>query len=209
MTSTAHADIVADLKAELKAVTDRNMELEERVNELSPTVDIRAMLFRTTKDVEDYFGPKKIDEMVKTRIAAERKAQSRQGFERKDYTPEDVAEIKAALLDSIVDDRVQSTPPDDGWITRTLKMVFEGSLRQVIYEGQVNNTAGSLADGLLVYERKGFKRTEPMLCPAQDCWEEAAVATSGKNKGVALYVGYCSEDHYRRTEKGAPPVPGA
>lgn len=212
MTTTAptpQADVVAELKRQLKEEQKLRETQEKELAALRPTVDIAGRLFRSTDDVRRYFGDKKIAQIVDAQIAFKQKVLNRQGFDRIKYDDEQMAEFVEEVLQAFVDDRLAG-PPEEGWLTRTLKMVApDGSLRQVIYEGQANNVAGSLADGLLIYERKGFKRTDPFLCPSQDCWEPAAVAASGKGKGKWLHSGYCSQDHFTRTEHGAQPVPGA
>lgn len=199
------AQVIAALKKELAAK-------EKEIEQLRPTTTVAHRLFKTTKEVQEYFGEKQLKDMLKTRIAAENKKLNRQGFDRLQYSAEEQAELLEVILQEFVDARLDG-PPAEGWLTRTLKMVKPngGDLVQVIYEGQVNNVAGSLADGLLVYEKKGYKRTDPFLCPAQNCWEEAAVVTSGRNRGKWEHSGYCSADHFERTEMGrqSQKVPGA
>lgn len=212
MTATPTADTVADLKAQLEEERKLRLAAEAEAKRLSPTVDIRGMLFRNTDEVREFFGPKKIKELVDTRLAADNKALNRQGFDRISLTKEEREEFTEEMLQSFIDDRRSVTPPIEGPLTRTIKMVTPDglSLRQMIFEGQVNNTAGSLADGILVYQNKGFKRTDPMLCPSMDCWEPSAVVTSGKGKGRMEFTGYCSQDHYNRTEsRQSRTVPGA
>lgn len=204
------ADIVADLKRQLADEKKARESDRKELEALRPTINIADRLFTTTADVRSYFGGKRIAELVKMRLAAENKRLNRQGFDRLDYSADELDALTETVLQGFLDDRELTTPPAEGWLTRTLKMVApDGSLRQIPYEGQINNVAGSLADGLLVYEKKGFKRTEPMLCPSQDCWVEAAVGAAGKGKGKLAFVGYCSEDHFKRTERGAQLPAGA
>ena len=62
-------------------------------------------------------------------------------------------------------------------------------------EPQINNTAGSLADGIVRYTEKGFKLTEPFLCPRAGCFTPAAL-----NGNQWAYNGYCSQLHQAETE---------
>jgi hypothetical protein len=72
-------------------------------------------------------------------------------------------------------------------------------------ENQINNMAGSLADGIIRYTRKGFKLTDPFLCPRAGCYRPAASDEFNRWR----YDGYCSETHRAQVEGGeASPTAG-
>ena len=82
--------------------------------------------------------------------------------------------------------------------TRRVKLLImrDGmpTIEQIPMENQVNNMAGSLADGIIRYTRKGFKLTDPFLCPRAGCFRPA----ENDELGRWLYDGYCTDKH--RTE---------
>lgn len=198
-------EMIAKLKAELKAEKAASKKKDERIAELKPTRDVTPFMFQTTDDVREFFGEEKLIVKVKERLAAQNRIRMRQGYERLPTDPESIAEMVEELVAELVDDRHSEgvLPSVEGWLDRTLKMIRpDGMLIQIPYEGQINNTAGSLADGIERYRRKGFKLTEPMLCPTKDCYEVAAAHEKGAQKGRWIYDGYCSEDHRNRTERG-------
>lgn len=65
------------------------------------------------------------------------------------------------------------------------------TLEQIPMESQINNMAGSLADGIVRYTRKGFKLTDPFLCPRAGCFRAAAADAGGNWE----FDGYCSDRH--------------
>jgi hypothetical protein len=186
----------AETEAAKAVLAAQVTEQERQIEELKPTRDVAKFLFETPEDVVAHYGDKKLDEMLKATIAEENKARTKQGFDRTTYTPEEFAERKEALVADLLGDRTRWGPPTEGFLDRTMKMIKpDGTLVQIPFEGQINNVAGSLNDGLFRYQQKGYKLTDPMLCPTKDCNETSAI-----KKGKWLYLGYCSEDHYRRTE---------
>lgn len=196
-------DEAAALRDELAAAHARAAALEAELAEQArqieaarPTVDVSKWLWESHEDVIEFYGMDKLREIVDQRIATENKKRTRQGFDRLSYTPEERQEMVGAVVAELLADRLASGPPEEGPLMRTLKMVSPaGELVQIPYEEQVNNIAGSLADGRVRYETKGYKRTRPALCPAKDCFRPAAV-----EDGKFLYFGYCSENHRARTE---------
>ncbi|MCH8198772.1 MAG: hypothetical protein IIA54_01725 [Chloroflexi bacterium] len=59
----------------------------------------------------------------------------------------------------------------------------------------INNLAGSISDAKERYREKGFKMTDPDLCPSQNCYEPSIL-----KGGNFVFKGYCSHDHLARTE---------
>lgn len=183
---------IAVLEAELDAAN-------EKIAELSPSASVAQFNFNSPEDVVAHFGTKALDEKVRHEIAIENKKRTRDGFDRIVYDDELFAEKRAEFIAGLLADRANSQPPHEGWLDRTLKMIKpNGVLVQIPYEGQINNVAGSLADGYVRYERKNYKRTVPLLCPSKDCWNDSLE----DGKGGFTFSGYCSEDHFNRTEKG-------
>jgi hypothetical protein len=68
-------------------------------------------------------------------------------------------------------------------------------------ENQINNMAGSLADGIVRYTRKGFKLTDPFLCPRAGCFKPAGMDEMKR----WLYDGYCTDKHRAEVEGDQTP----
>lgn len=194
--------VVEALRAELAEAKQSLAAKEEEARRLDPTADVSGYLYTTREQVIEFLGADKIAAVVEDRIATENKARTRQGYDRLTYTPGEKAKMRDELIDELLADRDAATPPVEGHLSRSIKMVApDGSLRQIPYEGQINNVAGSLADGYVRYEKKGYKRTRPNLCPTTDCYRPAVV-----ENGSFSFFGYCSRDHYLRTERPENPA---
>ncbi|HEX7098950.1 MAG TPA: hypothetical protein VF377_06890 [Acidimicrobiia bacterium] len=180
-------------------------EKSAKLDGLNPTVDVSPWLWETRDDVVAFYGMDKLREIVEGRIATENKRRTKDGYDRLQYTREEKEAMVDEVIDELLEDRQRTAPPEEGPLARTLKMVAfdpqtnEPRLVQIPYEEQVNNIAGSLADGIVRYTNKGYKRTNPPLCPAQDCFRPSAM-----EGGQFLHYGYCSEDHRARTEPRKP-----
>jgi hypothetical protein len=201
--STEDAEVLrAQLREAAKVIEKQKAELEAN----KPTVNIRHHLFETIEDVKAFYPEKQLRDMALAEIASINKTRMKQGYDPIRPDKEELAELITETMEDLLADRKVNGAPEEGPLLRTLKMVApDGSLRQIPYEGQFNNIAGSLEDGYRKYTKKGFKRTEPMLCPAGGCWE-----VSAEENGEMVHTGYCSVDHFGRTEAGvgAPVVPG-
>lgn len=194
--------IVEALRAELAEAKQALVEKEEEARRLDPTADVSGYLYKTREQVIEFFGVDKLTAVVEDRIATDNKARTRQGYDRLTFTSEEKQRLREDLIDELLADRDQAAPPVEGHLSRSIKMVApDGSLRQIPYEGQINNVAGSLADGYVRYEKKGYKRTRPNMCPTTDCYREAVV-----ENGQFSHFGYCSRDHYLRTERPENPA---
>ena len=194
---------VKDLQKQLRAAHKEIKSQQAELDEMSPTVDIRSRLFKKAEDVHEYFGKQKLRDLAEGQLADENRIRRRSDLSPIRYTDDEWEAAVEGVVEELLEDSVVNGAPTEGPLDRKLKMwnPKDDSIRQVPYEGQVNNVAGSLADGLILYERKGFKRLEPFLCPAGDCFEEADIIGKGKDKGKWRYEGYCSEDHFMRTER--------
>jgi hypothetical protein len=211
--------VIQQLRTDLKREKAAGKKKDEEIAKLRPTQDVTGFMFETADDVRAFYGEERLVNKVKERVATQNRVLMRQGYERLASDDETIAAMVEELVEELVTDRHAegSRPSDEGWLDRTIKMLKpphpktgERALIQIAYEGQINNVAGSLADGIVRYERKGYKRTEPMLCPSKDCWDPAATIDRGAQKGKWAFDGYCSEDHRNRTERGGATqkVPG-
>lgn len=195
---------VLDPDERIAALEAQVEDQQTQIEALKPTRDVSDRVFTDPDDVVAFHGEERIEGMVADRIARQNRQRVREGLDRLPTSgkagKELRTEIRETLIKELLEDRQKVRPPDEGWLDRTLKMVKpDGALVQIPYEVQINNVAGSLADGYVRYERKGFKRTEPMMCPSKDCNEFAAQGADGK----WAFHGYCTEDHFKRTERGA------
>lgn len=193
------------LRAIVASQKDEIAKLRVEIEEAKPTRDASAWLFETIEDVKAFYPMKHLRDLAQAELAAVNKVRMKEGYDRIQFTEEDFESSIDEILEGLLADRKMGAR-EEGPLMRTLKMFApDGSLRQIPYEGQINNIAGSLEDGYRKYTKKNFKRTEPLFCPAQDCWEVAA-----QEEGTMLFTGYCSQDHFNRTEAGAgaPEVPG-
>ena len=70
-------------------------------------------------------------------------------------------------------------------------------LAQLPIEAQINNAAGSIADGILKYRNKGFRVAAPFFCLLFDCWNPVPFDEGGNPVHGMLY---CSQDHQSYVE---------
>ncbi len=164
---------VAELQTEIIALQAKNDDLAEENTRLNPTIDIREMLedrvawlTTNTPDGDRYWLNRAEHEW--TQMTRDRIASNLPPFDIKtnpemfQKTIDDLKAKEAAWGNTEPDEkptrkiklaiyRGGKGPNDseDGWLT----------IEQIPLEGQINNTAGSLADGIIRYTRKGFKIT--------------------------------------------------
>ncbi len=201
---------VVELETEIIALQAKNTELTEENKRLNPTIDISewledrvAWLTNNTPDGDRYWtnrAEREWSEVTRARVK-----DGLEPFRIKDEPEmfeEEITKLKAkeaASLDGEPDEPPSrkiklamyrgGKGPDDsvnGWLT----------ISQIPLEGQINNTAGSLADGIIRYTRKGFKITDPFLCPRAGCFKPAAVDEFNKWQ----WDGYHSEAHRNEVE---------
>lgn len=196
-------DEIAELKRRLNAAKDTIDDQRKKIDETSTTVDIRNRLFRSTGDVHEYFDTQYLRDLAEATLGTENRERRRRDLSPLKFDEEEWEAAIEEVVEDLLADRTLNGAKTEGPLLRTLKMYNpkDDTIRQIPYEGQFNNIAGSLADGLILYERKGFKRVSPFVCPSGDCNEEAALIGSGKNQGKWRFEGYCSDDHFQRTEK--------
>lgn len=188
-------DLSRRLADAMKVIDDQ----DEKIDELRPTRDVTPFLLENAEDVRARFS----DQALKDLANVERIQENRERNARGDFPLPQLEgkELKAAIdraIDMLLADRDMAQPPITGPLDRVLKMVdTSDNLRQIPYEPQINNMAGSLADGYERYRQKGFKMTDPLLCATKDCYNLAAVGADGE----WLFRAYCSADHEARTER--------
>jgi len=198
MTVNAQQDLerqVAELKAELERVK------KER-DQFQPFREVPV--YTTPEEAIEVFGIDHLREIAEEALAKEeRRLRERGRRPRWETDPDGYEKEIARLIDEIASEAVERVtkwvPDDISKIIpqRTIKLVApNGNMVQIPIEAQINNGAGSMADPIERYKRKGFKLATPVRCALRDCWTPAAV--SG---GKLTYAGYCSETH-RQVKEG-------
>lgn len=194
----------AELRARIAELEAANDRLTEQVEDLKPTKDIQAMIDDRVQWLTD--NSPEGDRYWLNRAEAEFKAENRQRA-KDGLTPFNINEFPDMLDDLINQLKTKeamagaqepSEPP-----SRRVKMFVMRNgmptIEQIPMENQINNMKGSLADGIIRYTRKGFKLTEPFLCPRAGCFRPAASDEFGRWQ----WDGYCSETHRREVEGDA------
>ena len=187
------------IKSAIALVDEKDEALQKAealVVEYKPTVDIRSYLMETPDDVRARFSEQTIQDLAEGEIAEVNRVRTKAGHAPIKYDEKEMAKkIDETILDLLAD-RAREAPPVTGPLMRTLKMVKpDGTLVQIPYEDQINNLAGSISDAKERYREKGFKMTDPDLCPSQNCYELSIL-----EGGNFVFRGYCSNDHLTRTE---------
>lgn len=198
--TTVHDDGVdrsdRDLRDRLARLEAKNQELVEENQALKPTVDLGCYFTDRVKWITDN-SPEGEDFWLH-RAEAEFKKENRQRakdglpvFNIKDHPDllkDLIAELQAKAAAAV--NRETTEPP-----SRRVKLLIMRNgmptIEQIPMENQVNNMGGSLADGIIRYTRKGFKLTDPFLCPRAGCFRAAAVDELQR----WLYDGYCTDRH--------------
>ena len=186
----------AALKRRIAELEAENAHLAAETERLKPTVDVSDMLedrvawlTENSPEGEAYW---------RNRAEAQFKSENRQ--RAKDGLPVfNISDHPDILDDLIVELKTKeemakhqqpTTPP-----SRKVKLFIMRNgmptIEQIPMESQINNMSGSLADGIVRYTRKGFKLTEPFLCPRDGCFRPAASDELGR----WAYDGYCTARH--------------
>jgi uncharacterized small protein (DUF1192 family) len=193
----------ADLRARIAALEAENKRLEEEAERLKPTRDVAEMienrvdwLTTNTPEGERYWMNRAEAEYKKTN--KERAKEGLPIFDIKDH-PEILEDLMVELKTK---EAMAKNKPADGPAARKVKLYIERNgmptIEQIPMESQINNMGGSLADGIVRYTRKGFKMTDPFLCPRANCFRPAGTDELGRWE----HDGYCTERH--RTEVEGP-----
>lgn len=190
-------DQILALEAELKEAIERAETAEARVEELKPTRSIEHYLDMSEEGLRARFGEQQIRDIAARELVQINKRRLAEGLTPVSWEGRELEDAIQRVIAGLQADRQLYGPPSEGPLNKTLKMVKpDDMLIQVPYENQINNLAGSIEDAVARYRNKGYKLTEPLLCPSQNCWEKAAM-----NGGVYEFKGYCTEDHMKRTER--------
>lgn len=188
------------MRAELDRLRAEVEKLRSENKDLTPFYT--WPVFKTPEDVREFLGPEKLRESAESMIVAQDRDRGKRGLPPQWSTDRASYEVRIEkLIDEIckeaVDDASKWTRNLSKSIRmRTIKMVkTDGTMIQVPVEPQINNGAGSIADPIERYKRKGYKMASPVRCALRDCFAEAA------NSGGRMTLGgYCSPEHLRHVE---------
>jgi len=196
-TELVEKDAVIDSAIALVNEKDEALQRAEAlVVEYKPTTDVGSFLMETADDVRARFSEQTILDLAEGELAEINRVRLKAGHTQIKYDDDEWEKAIDATIADLLADRQTNGPPVVGPLMRTLKMVKpDGVLVQIPYEKQINNLAGSIADAVARYVDKGFKKTDPDLCPSQNCYEPSIL-----KGGNFVFKGYCSNDHLARTE---------
>jgi hypothetical protein len=185
--------VTAGSEAELRA---RIKELEAENDRLSPTRDIHEMLKDRVQWLTDNSpeGERYWLNRAEAEFKSENLDRAKQGLPTFDV--KDHPEILDDLIVQLKTKEAMGQTGEPGDVpTRRVKLfiIRNGmpTIEPIPMENQINNMAGSLADGIVRYTRKGFKLTDPFLCPRAGCYRPAASDEAAR----WLYDGYCTDKH--------------
>lgn len=199
---------LAELEHELEELRARNAALQEENDKFKPTYDVRGLLNHPVETLSEFFGPDYWRELAEQEFASENRQRMRDGLRPMDPDDRTISDIIVRIQQEKRDQ--PNRIPGSNIAEPAMKkikmvihrpMVFRGRtikypvIEQIPLEPQINNTAGSLADGIVRYTEKGFKLTDPFLCPRNGCMADAAL----DNMNWA-FSGYCSRVHQMETE---------
>lgn len=187
------------------ALRARIAELEEENKALKPTYDLGSMFTDRVKWLTDH-SPEG-EQYWLNRAEAEFKSENRQ--RAKDGLPIFSVKEHPDILDDIINgiktkEIAAASKPVTSPPSRKIKMFIMRNgmptIEQLPLESQVNNMAGSLADGIVRYTRKGFKLTDPFLCPRAGCFKPAGLDEFQR----WAFDGYCTVQHRLEVEGDDP-----
>ena len=190
-----------DLRDRLARLEAANAELVAENKALKPTVDIGDYITDRVKWITDNSpeGDKYWLNRAEATFKKDNMARAKDGlpiFNISDH-PEllDNLVVELKTKEAIANAQEPTEAP-----SRRVKLLIMRNgvptIEQIPMEAQVNNMAGSLADGIIRYTRKGFKLTDPFLCPRAGCFRPAENDELGRWK----YDGYCTDKHRREVE---------
>lgn len=202
---------VNELRARIVAIEAEKAEMREEMEKLRPDVDITAIMYETEEDFERVFDEQYWRDRAQREYASINKQRRIEGL---DIIKVEEAEMQETISRIKQEELAGRRRPADGPADKRIKMVkpnqdgsyFPPHVVSLPYESQVNNVAGSLADGLVIYTTKGYKLTRPFLCPRRKCFRPAAVDLDGN----WAFDGYCTQEHRIEVEKpqNANPMQG-
>ena len=164
-----------DLEVQLKEALERAEAAEAEVVALKPTRPVDKFLDDSVEGIRARFGDEKLKDIAQTELVAINKRRLRDGMPPYEYKGQELKEAIDRVVEEMRADRERNGAHTEGPLFKTLKMVSpDGNLLQMPYETQINNLAGSIEDAIAIYRNKGFKLTEPLLCPSQNCYNPAS-----------------------------------
>ena len=185
-----------DLRDRLARLEAANAELVAENKQLKPTVDIGDYVTDRVQWLTD--NSPEGEKYWLNRAEASFKQDNMK--RAKDGLPVFNISDHPELLDDLIvelktKEAMASTQEPTEAPTRRVKLLIMRNgmptIEQIPMEAQINNMAGSLADGIIRYTRKGFKLTDPFLCPRAGCFRPA----QNDELGRWLYDGYCTDRH--------------
>lgn len=188
----------------IRELERENADLSRKVEQFKPTADIRHLLFTDTEKVAAYYTHQELADMVYESLGKLNMDRRQRGLDPLRF---DDDELEAKIEEKKRQIVAAFTRPPTNRPGRVIVMYdpHTDTLRTVPVESQINNMAGSLADGVVRYQRKGWKFTDPKLCSRKGCRAETALTADGK----WAFEGYCSAEHRDQVERGrrgaAPP----
>lgn len=194
-TSTETTDDAQQAAKRIRELERENADLTRKVEQYKPTANIRHLLFYDVETVAAYYTRQELADMVYEDMA-------RQNMDRRQRGLDPIR-----FDDDELDDRIEEkkrqivaafTRPPTNRPGRVITMYDPktDTLRSVPVESQINNMAGSLADGVVRYQNKGWKYTDPFICARKGCRREAAL----NGDGEWAFEGYCSGEHRDQVE---------
>ena len=184
-------DRVAQLERALTEEQARAAQLERLADAASTvkTVDV----YDNVHEVEDFFGPEKIKDMIETELGATNVIRARRGltpYDLQNLDPKMWEETKARILQDYLDRRTKWVDWSEAKL-RVVKMWNPvGFMAQIPVEDHFNNEKGVRGNALMHYKNKGFKLLQPYFCQMNNCWAYAAQ----ENGNLTLH-GYCTPEH--------------
>jgi hypothetical protein len=198
---------VDELRVEIAALTAKNAELTREVAKESKVVDISLFLSDPVAwtELTNPEGDKYWLNRAEAKFKADNILRSKEGlvpFNIHDH-PEILDELIEGLKEEMRQSRSRplSTVDEYRKVPRRIKMVLVRNgvptISQLPLEPQVNNMAGSMADGILRYTVKGWKMTSPILCTREGCYAPALLNAAG---ALDPENAYCSGFHEKEVE---------
>lgn len=199
---------LARLRAELAAKDEEVRKLQEEAVRNAPYVDVSRQFLQTVEDLDEFYPEKFWTEQIARKLAATNRKNRLEGYPILDANDPGVRQV---FIDEVKQEffaRRLGTQRPGPWV-RKIKLVKPDDCDDYgwwnvygqMVEPQINNTAGSIGDGIVRYTNKGYKITKPFLCAAGPCFNAAAVDSAGH----LVYRGYCSQEHHDVIERGIDP----
>lgn len=190
-------DLAADLEAENAALRAELEQAKADRDRYKPTVDISDFLWESPADVSKWYSDDELFDIEYNRTVLKvNKDRFKRGLPP---LPEPDADQRKAMIEEAKRHMfaARQTPPR-ARPGRVIKMMHSNGrhIVQIPYEPQFNNINGSLADGIVKYQRKGFKQVDPFLCCRRGCMKPASRTADN----MFADGGYCGPEHRQEVE---------